>query len=155
MMGVISAGYLLVSVSRTLPDVDSIRQVQLEIPLRVYSSEGLLISEFGNERRKPVALQDTPDDLIKAVLASEDDKFFEHKGIDITGLFRAAISNFRSGETQQGASTITMQVARNFFLTREKTYIRKLREVLLAFKLEQILSKGEILNLYLNKIFLG
>lgn len=114
-----------------------------------------MISEFGDERRKPVAVEDIPETLIKAVLASEDDGFYDHRGIDVSGLIRAAISNFRSGQTQQGASTITMQVARNFFLSREKTYTRKLKEVLLAIKLEQILSKDEILSLYLNKIFLG
>lgn len=155
MMILISAGYLLVDISRTLPNVESIKGVELKEPLRVYSSEGLLISEFGNERRKQVALADTPKDLINAVLASEDDRFFDHRGIDAIGLVRAAVSNFRSGATKQGASTITMQVARNFFLSREKTYIRKLREVLLAFRLERILSKNDILHLYLNKIFLG
>ncbi len=155
MMGLISAGYLLINVSNTLPDVESIKGVELKVPLRVYSAEGLLISEFGDERRKPLALEDTPANLVKAVLASEDDRFYSHRGIDFSGLVRAAISNFRTGETQQGASTITMQVARNFFLSPEKTYIRKLREVMLAFKLEQILTKNEILHLYLNKIFLG
>lgn len=155
MIGLIISGFLIVQTSKGLPDAESITGMELRIPLRVYSSEGLLISEFGNERRKPVSIETVPKQLIDAVLAIEDDGFFEHNGIDIKGLIRAAISNFKSGQTQQGASTITMQVARNFFLSREKTYIRKLREVLLAIKLEQILSKDEILSLYLNKIFLG
>jgi penicillin-binding protein 1A len=155
MVGFICAGFLILQTSKTLPDAQSIKGVELKIPLRVYSSEGLLISEFGNERRKPALIEDIPQALIDAVLASEDDGYYEHQGIDIAGLFRAALSNFRSGQTRQGASTITMQVARNFFLSREKTYTRKLKEVLLAIKLEQILSKNEILSLYLNKIFLG
>lgn len=155
MTGIILAGFLLVTVNADLPDAESIKGVELKIPLRVYSADGLLISEFGDERRNPIALEEVPKILRDAVLASEDDRFYEHRGIDILGLARAAISNFRSGTTQQGASTITMQVARNFFLSREKTYIRKLREVMLAFKLEQILTKDEILHLYLNKIFLG
>lgn len=155
MIGLIVAGFLIIQTSTSLPDAQKIKSVELKIPLRVYSAENQLIAEFGNERRKPIAIEETPQLLIDAVLASEDDGFFRHGGIDVRGLFRAALSNFSSGETQQGASTITMQVARNFFLTREKTYLRKLREVLLAIKLEQILSKQEILSLYLNKIFLG
>ncbi len=155
MLGFIVAGFLIAQFSRELPNAESIRGVQLKVPLRVYSADNLLISEFGNERRKPTAFADTPQSLIDAVLASEDDGFYEHSGVDVKGLFRAAISNFRSGSSGQGASTITMQVARNFFLTRDKTYTRKIKEVLLAFRLEQILSKEEILSLYLNKIFLG
>jgi len=155
MLGFIVAGFLIVQFSRALPDAESIQGVQLKVPLRVYSADNLLISEFGDERRKPTAFEDTPQSLIDAVLASEDDGFYEHSGVDFRGLFRAAISNFRSGSSGQGASTITMQVARNFFLTRDKTYTRKIKEVLLAFRLEQILSKEEILSLYLNKIFLG
>ena len=155
MVGLISGGFLLIQTSASLPDAQSIRDVELKIPLRIYSSEGLLISEFGNERRKPVVLEQVPPLLVDAILASEDDNFYHHHGIDFTGLIRAAISNFRSGQSQQGASTITMQVARNFFLSREKTYSRKLREVLLAFRLEQLFSKDEILALYINKIFLG
>jgi len=155
MLGFILAGFLILQFSQGLPDAESIQGVQLKVPLRVYSADNQLISEFGDERRKPIAYADTPKSLIDAILASEDDGFFEHSGVDFKGLFRAALSNFRSGNSGQGASTITMQVARNFFLTRDKTYTRKLREVLLAFRLEQILSKEEILSLYLNKIFLG
>jgi len=155
MLGFIIAGYLIVQFSRDLPNAQSIKGIELKVPLRVYSADQLLISEFGNERRKPISYTDTPQKLIDAVLASEDDGFFEHGGVDFKGLFRAALSNFRSGSSGQGASTITMQVARNFFLSRDKTYERKLKEVLLSFRLEQILSKEEILSLYLNKIFLG
>jgi penicillin-binding protein 1A len=155
MLGFVIAGFLVVQFSRELPNAQSIRGIELKIPLRVYSADKLLISEFGDERRKPIDYKDTPQRLIDSVLASEDDGFFEHGGVDFRGLFRAALSNFRSGRSGQGASTITMQVARNFFLSRDKTYERKLKEVLLSFRLEQILSKEEILSLYLNKIFLG
>jgi len=155
MLGLIVSGFLIVQFSLELPNAQSIKSIELKIPLRVYSADNLLISEFGDERRKPIAYQDTPQALIDSVLASEDDGFFEHRGVDFKGLFRAALSNFKSGSSGQGASTITMQVARNFFLTRDKTYTRKLKEVLLAFRLEQILTKEEILSLYLNKIFLG
>ena len=141
--------------SHGLPDAEGIRQIELKVPLRVYSSDGMLISEFGSERRIPIDYQDTPKALIKAVLASEDDNFFNHFGIDFFGLARAALANFRSGGSGQGASTITMQVARNFYLTPEKTYTRKIKEVILALRIEQALEKEEILSLYLNKIFLG
>ena len=115
MLGFISLAYLVLQTSRDLPDAQSIRDIELKIPLRVYSADGLLISEFGNERRKPTAIEDVPDALIAAVLASEDSDFYQHGGVDFSGLIRAALSNFRSGVTQQGASTITMQVTRNFF----------------------------------------
>ena len=155
MAAVVIAGFLLVQFSRELPDAQTIRNVNLKVPLRVYSADGVLISEFGNERRMPLDYAETPKTIIDAVLASEDDSFFEHSGIDFKGLIRAALSNSISGRSGQGASTITMQVARNFFLSPEKTYTRKIKEVLLALRLEQILSKEEILSLYLNKIFLG
>jgi len=155
MLGVVVAGFLLVQFSRELPDAERIRSVNLKVPLRVYSADGVLISEFGNERRIPIDYADTPQSIIDAVLASEDDGFFDHHGIDFRGLLRAALSNAMSGRSGQGASTITMQVARNFFLTRDKTYTRKIKEILLALRLEQILSKQEILSLYINKIFLG
>lgn len=155
MAGFLVAGSAIILFSRELPDAEGIRGVELKVPLRVFSADNLLISEFGNERRKPLDFQETPQALIDSVLASEDDGFFEHRGIDIKGLIRAAISNFQTGKSGQGASTITMQVARNFFLSRDKTYARKLKEVLLAIRLEEILTKQEILSLYLNKIFLG
>jgi len=155
MIGLLTVGFLIIQLNTQLPNAQSIRDVELKIPLRVYSADKLLISEFGNERRKPLEYGNFPKTLIDAVLSSEDAGFFEHSGIDFSGLIRAALSNFRSGQTQQGASTITMQVARNFFLSPEKTYFRKVKEILLALRLEQILSKQEILSLYLNKIFLG
>ena len=138
-----------------LPSVDEIRQIPLNIPLRIYSSDDKLIAEYGEERRIPVSLDEAPPLLIDALLVTEDDRFYHHTGVDFPGLARAALSNFRSRSRSQGASTITMQVARNFFLDPEKTYIRKLKEMLLAFKMEQALTKDEILELYLNKIFLG
>jgi penicillin-binding protein 1A len=147
------AGY--VYLAPQLPSVDTLREVQLQVPLRVYTRDGRLIAEFGEKRRSPVAIEDVPDEMVKAFLAAEDDRFFQHPGVDYQGLTRAALNLARTGERAQGGSTITMQVARNFFLTREKTYLRKINEILLAFKIENELSKLEILELYLNKIYLG
>lgn len=138
-----------------LPSIESLREVQLQVPLRVYSRDEGLIAEFGEKRRVPVVIGQVPDLLVKAFLASEDDRFFEHPGVDYQGLLRAGFQLARTGEKSQGGSTITMQVARNFFLSREKTYLRKLTEILLALKIERDLSKPEILELYLNKIYLG
>lgn len=138
-----------------LPDDEQIRDVELQVPLRVYAANGELIAEFGEQRRTPVAMDEVPETLIRAILAAEDSSFYDHPGVDFSGVIRAAIQNFKSGQTQQGASTITMQVARNYFLTREKTYTRKIKEALLAFRLERMLTKDQILELYLNKIFLG
>ncbi len=138
-----------------LPTVEEIRQIPLNIPLRIYSADGKLIAEYGNERRIPLTLDKTPPLLIDAILVTEDDRFYHHTGVDFPGLARAAISNFLSRSKGQGASTITMQVARNVFLNPEKTYVRKLKEILLAFNIERALTKDEILELYLNKVFLG
>ncbi|HBP83999.1 MAG TPA: hypothetical protein DD661_03085, partial [Gammaproteobacteria bacterium] len=138
-----------------LPATSVVQDIRLKEPLRVYSVDGRLMGEFGDERRITVQIEDTPRDLINAVLATEDDRFFSHHGVDPLGVLRALITNLKSGQTRQGASTITMQVARNYFLSREKTYTRKIKEALLAFKLERELSKNEILELYVNKIFLG
>ncbi|MFV2032479.1 MAG: penicillin-binding protein 1A [Gammaproteobacteria bacterium] len=135
--------------------MEEIRQVPLNIPLRIYNSDNKLIAEYGDERRIPVSLDAAPPLLIDAILVTEDDRFYYHTGVDFPGLIRALISNLRSQSRSQGASTITMQVARNFFLTPEKTYTRKLKEMLLAFNMERALTKDEILELYLNKIFLG
>jgi len=154
-VGLVCFSFLTLTISQTLPSEEAIRKTELKVPLRIYSSDEKLIAEFGNERRKPLDIENTPQTLIHAILAGEDDRFFEHVGVDLFGIVRAALANARSGSTQQGASTITMQVARNYFLTREKTYTRKLREVMLAFKLEANLTKQEILQLYINKIFLG
>ncbi len=138
-----------------LPTVEEIREIPLNIPLRIYSSDQKLVAEYGNERRIPVTLDQAPPLLIDAILVTEDDNFYHHTGVDFPGIVRALISNIRSKSRGQGASTITMQVVRNFFLNPEKTYTRKLKEILLAFNMERALTKDEILELYLNKIFLG
>ncbi len=138
-----------------LPDTETLKETQLQTPLKIYSNEGLLIAEFGDKRRIPVQYEAIPKQLIHAFLASEDDRFFEHPGVDYQGLLRAAYSLATTGQKAQGGSTITMQLARNFFLSTEKTYLRKLNEIILALEIEQVLTKEEILALYLNKIYLG
>lgn len=148
-------GVYIMSLLPTLPSVTSVSDLDLQVPLRVFTAEGDLIAEYGDERRFPLSIDDVPETLVDAILASEDDDFYHHLGIDIRGIARAALANLRAGGASQGASTITMQVARNYFLTPEKTYQRKLKEVLLALRLEGALSKQQILELYLNKIFLG
>ncbi|SES97002.1 penicillin-binding protein 1A [Nitrosomonas marina] len=139
----------------SLPSLNTLTDYQPKIPLRIYSEEGLLIGEFGTERRDLVRIDAVPAHLKQAILAAEDDRFYEHSGVDYLGVLRAAYSNFTAGGVRQGASTITMQVARNFFLTREKTLTRKFSEALLAFKIEHSLSKDKILELYINQIYLG
>jgi len=139
----------------TLPSLEALTDYRPKIPLRVYSAEGVLLGEFGEERRALVKISEVPEVMKKAILAAEDDRFYQHGGVDYMGVLRAAISNFTSGGAKQGASTITMQVARNFFLSKEKTMTRKFNEMLLAFKIEHNLSKDEILQLYLNQIYLG
>ena len=138
-----------------LPPIDRLKDVQLQVPLRVYSADGELIAEFGEQRRKPIGYAELPQAVVDAILATEDDRFFEHPGVDYQGLLRAAVELIRTGQKRQGGSTITMQVARNFFLSAEKTYLRKLTEIFLALKIERSLSKQEILELYLNKIYFG
>ena len=138
-----------------LPSAETLRDVRLQVPLRVYTRDDQLMAEFGEKRRTPLRLDEVPERLIQAFLAGEDDRFYEHPGVDWQGLTRAVLYLVRTGEKGPGGSTITMQVARNFFLTREKTYIRKLNEILLALKIEREFSKEEILELYVNKIFLG
>ncbi|HEX5337563.1 MAG TPA: penicillin-binding protein 1A [Gallionella sp.] len=139
----------------SLPSLEVLTDYRPKIPLRVYSAEGTLLSEFGEERRALVKIADVPDIMKKAILAAEDDRFYQHGGVDYMGVMRAALSNFTSGGAKQGASTITMQVARNFFLSKEKTLTRKFNEMLLAFKIEHNLSKDEIFQLYINQIYLG
>ena len=139
----------------SLPSLEALTDYQPKIPLRVYSAEGILIGEFGEERRALVKIGEVPDLMKKAILAAEDDRFYEHGGVDYMGVLRAAYSNFTAGGAKQGASTITMQVARNFFLSKEKTLSRKFNEVLLSLKIEHSLSKDEILQLYINQIYLG
>lgn len=146
---------LYLKISPQLPSIELLRDVQLQVPLRIYTRDRKLLAEFGEKRRNPVQIEDVPPTLVQAFLAAEDDRFFEHSGVDFPGLFRAAYELLRTGEKRQGGSTITMQVARNFFLSREKTYLRKVTEILLAFKIEHELTKNEILGLYLNKIYLG
>lgn len=139
-----------------LPAVEGFEEVALQIPLQVYSHDGLLIGEFGELRRLPRSIKSVPKLLIQAVLAAEDHRFYEHPGIDVTSLVRATLNLIKTGEIQQGGSTITMQVARNAFLgTREQTFTRKFKEILLAWQIEKKWSKDEIMELYLNKIFLG
>ena len=138
-----------------LPSLDALTDYRPKVPLRVYSAEGVLIGEFGEERRSVVAIDDVPQIMKQAILAAEDERFYQHLGVDYQGVIRAAYSNLTAGGKRQGASTITMQVARNFFLSKEKTLTRKLYEALLAFKIEASLSKDEILQLYINQIYLG
>ena len=151
----ITAAVLYAKIEPQLPSIDVLRDVQLQEPLRVYASDRRLLAEFGEKRRNPVKISQVPDAMVQAFLAAEDDRFFEHAGVDFQGLLRAAVELLRTGKKRQGGSTITMQVARNFFLSSEKTYLRKLTEILLAYKIEGSLSKEEILELYLNKIYLG
>lgn len=155
LLGALAAGAIYFLIVPQLPSVEALRDVQFQVPLRVYSADGGLIAEFGEKRRIPVRYEELPPQLVQAFLAAEDDRFFEHPGVDYQGLLRAGFELLRTGEKRQGGSTITMQVARNFFLSREKTYLRKLTEILLALKIERELSKEEILELYLNKIYLG
>lgn len=138
-----------------LPDVQALKDVRLPIPLRVYTSDGQLIAEFGELRSNPVTINEVPPLLIKAILATEDQRFYQHSGIDVFGLMRATTQLILTGTKSQGGSTITMQVARNFYLTRKKTFVRKLTEIMLALKIEREFTKDQILTLYLNKIYLG
>nr|WP_090501081.1 penicillin-binding protein 1A [Pseudomonas borbori] len=149
----LSGAFLYLSPS--LPSVESLRSIQLQIPLRVYSSDAKLIAEFGEMRRSPIKFDDIPPDFIGALLAAEDDNFANHYGVDLTSLMRAATQILKSGHIQTGGSTITMQVAKNFFLTSERSFSRKINEILLALQIERELSKDEILELYVNKIYLG
>ena len=137
-----------------LPDLDALVDYRPKIPLRVFTSDGVLIGEFGQERREFVAIKDIPQMQKQALLAIEDARFYEHGGVDYKGVARAVIADLTGG-LKQGASTITMQVARDFYLSREKVFSRKLTEVLLAYKIEKALSKDQILELYMNQVYLG
>lgn len=154
-IGVAMVLIVLILTYPNLPSLEVLTDYRPKIPLRVYTSDGFLIGEYGEERRAVVAFQDVPAVLKNAILAAEDDRFYQHGGIDYTGILRAAGANLIGGGKRQGASTITQQVARNFFLTGEKTYTRKLYEALLSFKIESNLSKDQIFELYINQIFLG
>ena len=157
----VASGTLLVSgsaylyLSPSLPSVESLRDAKLQTPLRIYSQDNQLIAEFGEKRRTPVQFENTPTHMIKAFMAAEDDRFYYHPGVDIMGLLRAAVQLVSTGSIQSGGSTITMQVAKNFFLSHERVFSRKFNEILLALQIEQQLSKDEIFELYLNKIYLG
>ena len=155
LIGIILIMFSAVIVYPTLPSLEVLTDYQPKIPLRVYSAEGALLGEFGEERRAFVAIKSVPRPMVSAILAAEDERFYQHRGVDYIGVGRAALSNFVSGGVRQGASTITMQVARNFFLTKERTITRKFNEMLLAFKIEASLTKDEILQLYVNQIYLG
>ena len=155
LMAIIAGVSIYYVLAPQLPPTESLKEIQLQTPLRIYSTEKKLIAEFGDKRRIPVQYEAIPDTVIHAFLASEDDRFFEHPGVDYQGLLRAAYSLAMTGQKAQGGSTITMQLARNFFLSSEKTYLRKLNEIILAIQIEQVLSKEEIITLYLNKIYLG
>jgi penicillin-binding protein 1A len=137
-----------------LPDISSLTDYRPKLPLRVYTADGALLAEFGEERRELTPIDRIPKVMKDAVLAAEDARFYQHGGVDYKGVARAALENLRDARSQ-GASTITMQVARNFYLSTEKTFTRKIYEILLAFKIERMLSKDQILELYMNQIFLG
>src|SRR4051812_13683376 len=152
---VLILGLLVVLAYPNLPELGALTAYQPKVPLRIYSAEGTLIGEFGEERRAVVSITEVPSQLKHAIIAAEDERFYQHPGIDYIGVLRAAYANLVAGGRRQGASTITMQVARNFFLSSEKTLTRKLYEALLAFKIEHSLSKEQILELYINQIYLG
>lgn len=139
-----------------LPDVRQLQDFELHTPLRIFTRDGKLIGEFGEERRMAVDFDEIPEEFIQALLAAEDAAFFDHRGVDPRGLARAGLELVSSGgDIQSGGSTITMQVARNYLLTLDRTFTRKIREILLALQMERILTKEEIFELYVNKIFLG
>lgn len=157
-LGIAAASVVAVMVAVTypkLPNMDELRNYQPKLPLQIYSADGELLGQFGQEHRIYVDFDNTPPLLVSAILSAEDERFYEHGGIDILGIIRAALNNIVSGHLQSGASTITMQVARNFFLTTQKTFARKFNEVLLSYKIEHSLAKNQILSLYINQIYLG
>jgi penicillin-binding protein 1A len=147
--------FLCLEMSFFLPSSQAIKDVHLQLPLKIFSRDGELMAEYGEKRRIPISYAKIPKALLYAVLATEDQHFFEHNGVDIVGLMRAGVMLIVTGHKSQGGSTITMQVARNFYLTRRKTYSRKFREIMLAIKIDYVLTKPKILELYFNKIFLG
>lgn len=148
-------GALYAYMEFNLPDVSVLNDVHMQVPLQIYSADGKLMGEYGAKRRAPVQIDQVPKQLIQAILATEDARFYSHSGIDLIGLVRASIAVITTGRKVQGASTITMQVARNFFLTRKKTYSRKIKEILLAIKIDHELTKEKILELYVNKVYFG
>ncbi len=155
-LSVITVGYLAYNrLASDLPDINTLHNVRYEVPLSVYSKDNQLIAQFGGNKRIPVNIEEVPKQLINAFLAAEDDSFFEHPGVDYKGLIRAGLQLIITGKKRQGGSTITMQVTRNFLLSSEKTFTRKLKEIILALKIEEEYSKDKILELYLNQIYMG
>ncbi len=154
-LGSVTTAGVYLYISPNLPAVDGLKDIRFQVPLRVYSADGKLMGEFGEKRREPLTYEQIPDSMVYAVVGAEDDRFFEHPGVDYHGLLRAVFVFATTGRKAQGGSTITMQVARNFFLSREKTFLRKFSEILLAIRIEQTLTKQDIITLYLNKIYLG
>lgn len=154
-VGLVALAFMYLYLESQLPSVDALKTVKLQVPLHIYTQDGKLIQEYGEKKRIPVRYDDVPKMLVYALLATEDQRFFEHPGVDIFGLGRATLRMIKTGTKSQGASTITMQVARNFFLSRKKTFLRKFNEILLAIKIDRELPKEKILELYLNKIYLG
>ncbi|KER66433.1 penicillin-binding protein [Burkholderia cepacia] len=148
-------GYALVVAWPNMPSLDALTDYRPKVPLRIYTSDHVLIGEFGEERRDVVHFKDVPASLKNAILAIEDARFYDHGGVDLTGIVRAGFVALTNGHASQGASTITMQVARNFFLSSEKTYTRKIYEMLLAYRIERALTKDQILEVYMNQIYLG
>ena len=155
MCGVLVVSLALALAWPNLPDLSAMTNYKPRVPLRIYTADKVLIGEFGEERRNVMQFQDIPDVMKAAILAAEDDRFYQHSGINVKGIGRAVVANLAAGAKTQGASTITMQLARNFYLSSEKTYTRKFYELLLTFKIESMLSKDQILDLYMNQIFLG
>jgi penicillin-binding protein 1A len=155
LLGVLGVGVAWFLYGRDLPDVETLRDVQLQVPLRVFTEDGRLIGIFGEKRRIPVSIDEAPDCMKQAFIAGEDARFYEHPGVDYQGITRAALALLTTGEKTIGGSTITQQLARNFFLTSEKTFTRKIKEIFLALRIERELEKDQILELYMNKIFLG
>jgi penicillin-binding protein 1A len=154
-VGTALAGLAAALIYPNLPPLEALTDYKPKLPLRIYTSDGALIGEFGEERRAFIAIENVPQYMKQAIIAAEDERFYSHGGVDTLGILRAAASNLMSGGAKEGASTITMQVARNFFLSNEKTFSRKLSEAMLAMKIEHNLSKDKILELYINQIYLG
>ena len=152
-MAVAMISMVLILTYPNMPSLEILTDYRPKIPLRVYTADERLIGEFGEERREFVRFDEVPDIMKQAILAAEDDRFYQHRGVDAQGIIRAAISNLLGG--RQGGSTITQQVAKNFFLSPERTYTRKFYEALLAFKIERSLSKDQIFELYINQVYLG
>ncbi|MDA7585065.1 penicillin-binding protein 1A [Luminiphilus sp.] len=146
---------LYLYLSPNLPDADTLRDVKLQTPMKVMSNDGRLIGQFGEQKRSPLGFDEIPSDFVNALLAAEDDQFFEHGGVDLLGLARAVSELIATGRKRSGGSTLTMQVARNYALTLEQTFLRKFNEILLALEVERVLTKEEIFELYVNRIFLG